>query len=86
MNFNYCSKAHTKSIKGGGMKKKKCWKIIIVISAFYEKERAYFGNKKCPVGVKGHGVSPLFQRKISFMADFSQQKRQGPTVMRSMKK
>ena len=29
MNFNYCSEADTKSIKGGGMKKKRCWKIII---------------------------------------------------------
>ena len=63
------------------MIQKQCWKIIF-ISAFYEQERANFGNKKCPVGVKGHGVSPLIQQKIYFMADVFQQKRQGPTVMR----
>ena len=73
MNFNYCSKAQTKSIKGGGMKKKRCWKIIIFVSAFYEKE-IKFWDQKCPVGIKGHGVSPPFQRKIFFMADFSQQR------------
>ena len=84
MNFNHCSKAHTKSIKGGRMKKKKSWKIITFVSAFSEKEIANFGNKKCAVGVKGHGASPLFQRKIFFFADFSQQKRQGPTLIRSM--
>ena len=55
MNFNYCNKARSKSIKGGGMKKKTCWKIIMFVSAFCEKERANFRNKKCPVGVKGHG-------------------------------
>ena len=66
------------------MKIKKCWKNIIFVSAFYEKERTNFGNKKCPVEVKGQVVSPLFQRKIFFIADFSQRKRQGPTVMRSI--
>ena len=55
MNVNCCSKACTNTIKGGGMKKKKCWKIIIFVSAIYETERANFWNKKCPVGVKGHG-------------------------------
>ena len=67
-----------------GNKKKRCWKIIFVASAFYEKERTNFENKKCPVEVKGHGVSPLVQRKIFFMADFSQQKKQRPTVIWSM--
>ena len=46
------------------MKKKRCWKIIIFVSAFIEKERTNFGNKKCHGEVKGHGVSPPFQRKI----------------------
>ena len=62
MNFNYCNKAHTPFIKGGGMKKKRCWKIIIFISDF-KRKRENIWNKKCPVGVKGHGVSLLFQRR-----------------------
>ena len=57
------------SIKGGGMKKKRCLKIIIFVSAFCEKERKNW-NKKCPVGVKGHGVSPFFLQEDHFNGRF----------------
>ena len=61
----------------------KGWQIIFFVPAFYEKERKNC-KKKCRVGVKGHGVSVLFQWKILFKAEFSQQRRPGPMVMRTV--
>ena len=65
------------------MKKKKCWKIIIFVSAFYEKERTNFGYKSVLLGQRSRGKY-AFSKEDPFTADFSQQKRQGPTVMKSM--
>ena len=70
-NFNYCVKAHTSPSREEDWKRKR-WKIIIFVSAFYEKEGANFGNKKCPVGVKGHGVVHFFkERSFSWQTFFS---------------
>ena len=55
------------------MKKKRCWKIIIFVSAFYEKERKNFGAKsvllgqrsqsKYVVSKEGHFHSRFFPAK-----------------------
>ena len=81
-NLNYCSEARTKSVKGGGMQKKRRWKIIIFVSAFSEKKRKKLEQKVPCWGQRSRGKS-LFRRKIIFLACFYQQKRQLPPVMRS---
>ena len=79
MHFNYYSEAHTKFIKGEGMKKKRCWKIIIFISAFYEKDRKKFGTKSALLGQGPWGKS-AFSKEDHFHGRVSQQKRPGPNV------
>ena len=82
MNFNCCSKARTKSNKGGGMKTKTCWKIIILVSPFYDEERN-FRSKVSSLGQRSQAKSAL-SIEDHYMTDFSQLKR--PTLMRSMAK
>ena len=83
MNFTCCSSSYPAHQGRRNENEKGLENHHLCFRILGERERKIW-NKKCRVEVKGHWVSPLFQRKIIFKADFSPQKRPGPTVMRSM--